>query len=64
MPTERTAARSSGSTRTRFWLDPDASLVSNHGYSRKELRDIERIVRQNLELLRNEWDEFCGGYVS
>ena len=48
----------------KFWLDPDASLGANHGYSRKELRDIERIVRKNLELLRNEWDEFCGGYIS
>ena len=24
----------------------------------------ERIVRENLELLRNEWDEFCSGYTS
>ena len=51
-------------TAPRFWLDPDASLVTNHGYSRKELRDIERTVRENLELLRNEWDEFCRGYIS
>lgn len=48
----------------KFWLDPDASLAANHGYDRKELRDIERVVRENLELLRNEWDEFCGGFIS
>src|SRR5436853_5756000 len=48
----------------KFWLDPDASLATNHGYSRRELRDIERIARENLELLRNEWDQFCGGYIS
>ena len=48
----------------KFRLDSEPSLVANHGYSRKELRDIERIVNQNLELLRNEWDEFCRGYVS
>lgn len=47
----------------KFWLDPDPSLAANHGYSRRELRDIERVVRENLELLRNEWDEFCSGYV-
>lgn len=39
----------------------DVSLAENHGYSRKELRDIERIMRENLETLRNEWDAFCGG---
>jgi len=47
----------------KFWLDPDASLITDRGYGRKELRDIERIVRANLELLRNEWDEFCRGYT-
>jgi len=45
----------------KFWLDPVVSLAENHGYSRKELRDIERIVRESLERLRNEWDSFCGG---
>lgn len=45
----------------KFWLDPDVALEENHGYSRKELRDIERILRGNLETLRNEWDTFCSG---
>ena len=43
----------------KFWLDPNVSLAENFGFSRKELRDIERIVRDNLEILRNEWDAFC-----
>ena len=47
----------------KFWLDPDAGLEGNHGYSRQELRAIERTVRENLELLRNEWDEFCRVYT-
>jgi len=44
------------------WLDPDVLLAENYGYSRKELRDIERIARENLERLRDEWDAFCGGH--
>lgn len=36
----------------KFWLDPDAYLITNRGYGRKELRDIEHIVRGNLELLK------------
>ncbi len=43
----------------KFWLDPDVSLADNHGFSRRELRDLERIVNENLETLRNEWDSFC-----
>lgn len=47
----------------KFWLDPDVALEENHGYDRKELRDIERLLRENLEVLRNEWDAFCHGYA-
>ena len=49
-----------GSSSAKFWLDPDVLLAENYGFSRSELRDIERIARDNLEILRNEWDAFCG----
>lgn len=45
----------------KIWLDPVVSLSENHGYNRKELREIERIATENLDTLRNEWDTFCGG---
>jgi hypothetical protein len=44
----------------KFWLDPDVSLAENRGFNRKALRDIERLARENLETLRDEWDAFCG----
>jgi hypothetical protein len=43
----------------KLWLDPDVRVADNHGYSRRELREIERLTRDNLELLRHEWDAFC-----
>jgi hypothetical protein len=43
----------------KFWLDPVVSLEDNHGYARRELRDIERIIRDHLEMLTNEWNAFC-----
>lgn len=48
----------------KFWLDPDVSLEANYGFSRRELRDIDRIMRQNIEALRNEWDRFCNDHSS
>lgn len=45
----------------KIWLDPVVSLADNHGYSRRELREVERIAAENLETLRNEWDNFCSG---
>jgi hypothetical protein len=47
----------------KLWLDPVVSLAENHGYSRKELRDVEKIATENLEILRNEWDAFCSGHI-
>ncbi len=43
----------------KFWLDPDVLLMQNHGFNRSELRRIERVLRENIEELRNEWDDFC-----
>jgi hypothetical protein len=51
-----------GDMSAKFWLDPIA-LADNHGYSRKELRNIERIMTENLEILKNEWDAFCSGHI-
>jgi hypothetical protein len=47
----------------KIWLDPVVSLADNYGYSRRELRDVERIARENLETLRNEWDAFCADHT-
>lgn len=43
----------------KFWLDPDVSLAANYGFNRRELRDLERLTRQNLKRLRDEWNAFC-----
>lgn len=43
----------------KFWRDPDVALAENHGFNRKELRDIERMMRDKVEVLKNDWDRFC-----
>lgn len=43
----------------KLWLDPDVRVAENFGYGRRELRTIERIAREHVELLRHEWDTFC-----
>ena len=45
----------------KFRHDPDVALATNHGYSRRELHDIERVMCEHLEILRHEWDAFCSG---
>ena len=50
-----------GDLTAKLWLDPDVLVADTHGYSRRELREIERIAREHLEQLRDEWDRFCTG---
>jgi hypothetical protein len=33
----------------KFWLDPVVSLAENYGFTRQELRQIERIVQTQME---------------
>lgn len=47
------------SASAKFWLDPTVALGVNYGFSRQELRTIERLLNTHLEVLRNEWDNFC-----
>jgi hypothetical protein len=48
-----------GDLSAKLWLDPDVRVADNHGYGRRELREIERIAREHGEQLRDEWDRFC-----
>lgn len=43
----------------KFWLDPDVGLAANYGFNRRELRELEGIIRDNLLKLKYEWDAFC-----
>lgn len=42
-----------------FWLEP-VVLASNNGFSAKELNQIRKIILDNLDLIRETWDEHCG----
>jgi hypothetical protein len=35
-------------------------LASNYGYNRAELRKIERLLQEQLTILQERWNEFCG----
>jgi hypothetical protein len=44
----------------KFWLDPVA-LASNHGFSPRDLNRIRTTVYEHLDLIKEQWDEHCGG---
>jgi hypothetical protein len=43
----------------KFWLDPVA-LARNYGFSASELTRIERLIRENEDLLLRAWHGFHG----
>jgi len=46
-----------GGDEAKFWLDP-FELASNYGFSAHELNDVERIIEQHQEALREAWNEY------
>jgi hypothetical protein len=48
-----------GENEAKFWLEP-LSIVWSHGFNERQLRQIERHVRDNLAYLIEAWDEFFG----
>ena len=49
----------SGDSSAKFWLSP-VSVHYNLGFSARELRVIERIVRQRQEEFMEAWDAYFG----
>jgi hypothetical protein len=46
-----------GSDQAKFWLDP-IDLASNYGFRGHELSEIEQIIRQHQEELREAWNGY------
>ncbi|GAB4447553.1 MAG: DUF4160 domain-containing protein [Anaerolineales bacterium] len=47
----------------KFWLDP-VKIAREGKFRKSDLRDIQRIIEDNLEFLLNAWNEEKGKYVN
>ena len=41
----------------KFWLDP-VRLQNSGGFSRKEINQIQKLVKENQDYLLRSWDEY------
>ena len=48
-----------GGEGAKFWLNP-VQLAANHGFSGRELNEIERIIHEHHALLLEAWNEYFG----
>jgi len=44
----------------KFWLDP-VRIQNSGGFSRNEIRRIQKLVEENREDLLRSWDEYFNG---
>jgi hypothetical protein len=53
------AGRGDRRAAARLWLDPSVELVTAGRYDDREIAQLERLLRENLALLRSRWDAAC-----
>lgn len=51
--------RGNGKGGAKFWLEPTIEVASPGGYNAHEVRQIERIIEDNLAKMIVRWDEEC-----
>ncbi len=42
----------------KMWLEPSVEVEYFYGFTAKQLKEVKKIVSENLELLKNAWDEY------
>jgi hypothetical protein len=45
----------SGDGEAKFWLEPIVSLAQNWGLSARELQDIQRIIEERKDEIKDNW---------
>ncbi|MDA0350410.1 MAG: DUF4160 domain-containing protein [Verrucomicrobia bacterium] len=44
----------------KFWLEPEIALAVHRGLSPKELKELEEIVREKKDEIRQHWNRHFG----
>ena len=50
----------SGDGEAKFWLEPEIELAKNYHYTRKQLKDGEKIIEEHQNELIRAWQEHFG----
>ena len=45
----------------KFWVEPEIKLEYNIGFSSKEINEIEKMIRSNIDLIEIQLDLFYSG---
>lgn len=39
----------------KFWLEPDIALAENHGLTKKQLNEVEKITKEHRDEIITHW---------
>ncbi|RMG68965.1 MAG: DUF4160 domain-containing protein [Nitrospirae bacterium] len=42
----------------KFWLEPEIELAKNYKLSRKQLKEIEKILEEHYDEIKSAWQEW------
>ena len=42
----------------KFWLEPHVAVAGSYGMTSSELHMLSKVVEDNIELIRSEWNEY------
>ena len=40
----------------KFWIEPDVELVRKHGFSQHQITELERLVKEHSNEIRDAWN--------
>ena len=46
-----------GDGEAKFWVDPQIELARNHGLTRHQLKQVEAIIEEHEDEIRNAWQD-------
>ncbi len=52
----------SGPRIAKYWLEPEIALAEAYEMNPAELKEIEKVVRENHALLKEAWYDHLGGH--
>lgn len=41
----------------KYWLEPDLELANNHHLSRQQLKEIEQLIKEHYNDIKNAWGQ-------
>ena len=50
----------SNGAEAKFWVEPSIKMAVNNGFSNIEVKEIEKIVKENEKKIRDSWNAHFG----